>query len=134
MKLEELQEFTLPFRFTQDDVNKFIEITGDDNPIHYDADYSSGTVFKRPIMHGFLSASVFSRIFGTLFPGEGTIYLSQSLRFVRPMYVEEAYLAHVRVVEIIREKHQCRLLTRVLNGQEEETIVGDAMLLNRHRI
>ena len=68
------------YSFSQDDVKLFAQITGDTNPLHLDEEYAKGTIFKTKIMHGFLSASVFSKVFGTLFPGEGCIYLEQNLK------------------------------------------------------
>ena len=128
------QTFELPFQFSQDQVDQFALVTGDDNPLHLDAAYAAGTLFKRPIMHGFLSASVFSRIFGTLFPGEGTIYLSQNLRFLRPMFVEEPYRAVVEVVEADPEKHLARIQTEIKDNQGKTTISGEALLLNQEKI
>jgi acyl dehydratase len=72
------ETYSHEFKFTQNEVNQFAEVTGDKNPVHTDAEYAAKTMFKRPIMHGMLSASLFSKVFGTLFPGEGTIYLKQS--------------------------------------------------------
>jgi len=69
-KLNEKDEYRLTFSYSQEQVNKFAEVTGDNNPLHLDEEYAATTMFKRPIMHGFLGGSVFSKIFGTLFPGE----------------------------------------------------------------
>ena len=84
-------QFEHLFSFTQEDVEAFAKVTGDNNPVHLDESYAAKTMFKRPIMHGMLGAAVFSKVFGTMFPGEGTIYLSQSLSFLKPMYVSENY-------------------------------------------
>ena len=65
---------------TKEDVLKFGELTGDMNQAHFDADYCSRTPFKEPIVHGMLIGSLFSKIFGTEYPGEGTIYCGQSLK------------------------------------------------------
>ena len=73
------------FQFSQEEVNQFAQVTGDKNPVHTDAAYAATTMFKKPIMHGMLSASLFSKVFGTLFPGEGTIYLKQSSS---PLYAD----------------------------------------------
>lgn len=73
------QVYTHEFSFTQDEVNRFAEVTGDKNPVHTDAAYAAKTLFRKPVMHGMLGAALFSKVFGTLFPGEGTIYLKQSL-------------------------------------------------------
>ena len=101
--IEVNQVYTHDFQFSQEEVNRFAEVTGDKNPVHTDAEYAAKTMFKRPIMHGMLSASLFSKVFGTLFPGEGTIYLKQSLNFLKPMYVDVTYEAVFTVKEVKEE-------------------------------
>ena len=64
--IEQNEEFRHTFSFTQEDVIKFAEVTGDKNPLHLDADYAAKTPFSQPIMHGFLAGSVFSKIFGII--------------------------------------------------------------------
>ncbi|MCB0637439.1 MAG: MaoC family dehydratase, partial [Lewinella sp.] len=98
------------------------------------ATYAAGTMFKKPIIHGFLSGAIFSKIFGMDFPGEGTIYLSQSMQFRRPMYVGETYTARVEVTAIDREKHRCTMSAKVLDARGKETIVGEAELMNAGRV
>lgn len=129
-KLNVGDQFTTEFQYSQAHVEAFMETTGDRNPIHHDADYASQTVFKRPIIHGFLSGAIFSKIFGTQFPGEGTIYLSQELKFMRPMYVDEPYKAVVEVIKVDREKHRCIMATQVFDRNGKATIGGQAVLMN----
>jgi acyl dehydratase len=82
-------------------------------------------------MHGFLGGSVFSRIFGTLFPGEGTIYLSQNLRFMRPMFVDTPYEAILTISEIDREKHRATVQTQVVDVHSgKATIEGEAIVMH----
>src|SRR6478735_7268132 len=97
-------EFEYGFQFTQVEVKKFADITGDFNPIHLDADYAAQTPFKKPIMHGFLSGSIFSKVFGTQYPGEGTIYMEQQMNFRRPMFVDTKYAVKFKVLECDNEK------------------------------
>jgi acyl dehydratase len=87
------------FSFSQEEVEQFAQLTGDKNPIHLDAAYAAQTQFKKPIMHGMISACVFSKVLGMDFPGEGTVYLKQSLQFKRPMYAGETYTATFEVLE-----------------------------------
>ncbi|MBK8491994.1 MAG: MaoC family dehydratase [Saprospirales bacterium] len=124
------QSYEIEFQFSQDQVDQFARVTGDDNPIHLDPVYAAKTIFRKPIMHGFLSASIFSRIFGTLFPGEGTIYLSQQLNFLKPMYVDQLYKAVVRIAEIFPDKHQAKISTEVHGDNGKLTISGDALVLH----
>lgn len=130
MKIQPGQQYEVSIQYSQEQVNAFMEVTGDRNPLHHDAEYAGQTIFKRPIIHGFLSASVFSKIFGTSFPGEGTIYLSQSLNFLRPMYVDQPYRAVVEVTELFPEKNQGRFTTHVLDERGKLTIAGEALLMN----
>jgi len=119
------------FSFSQNDVEKFAEVTGDKNPIHLDNNYAAQTVFKRPIMHGFLGGSIFSKVFGTLFPGEGTIYLKQSMAFVKPMYVDTQYEAVFTVREVIKEKNRA-IVDTIINelSSGDATIKGEATVMN----
>ena len=100
MKIQLNDIYKHEFSFSQSDIVKFADVTGDKNPVHLDANYAATTMFKVPIMHGMLGASLFSKVFGTLFPGEVTIYLKQSLAFMKPMFVDTAYEAVFTVKEI----------------------------------
>ena len=92
--------------FSQTDVNKFAEITGDNNPIHIDKEYAQKTPFGKRIVHGFLAGAVFSKVFGTQWPGEGTIYLFQDMIFKAPVFVDQNYTARFKIVEIDEIKHR----------------------------
>jgi 3-hydroxybutyryl-CoA dehydratase len=116
------------FSFSQEQVNLFIQLTGDDNPIHYDEAFASNTVFRKPIIHGFLSSSVFSKILGIKMPGYGTIYLKQEMNFKKPMYVDTTYTCVIEILEI--EKNRAKLSTQVLNEKKEVVIDGYAIVLN----
>jgi acyl dehydratase len=133
--IENGQVYTHEFQFSQDEVNRFAEVTGDKNPVHLDAAYAAGTMFKRPIMHGMLGASLFSKVFGTLFPGEGTIYLKQSLSFLRPMYVDTAYEAVFTVKEVIKDKNRAVIET-LIKDKAQGTVCtsGEATVMNVEKI
>lgn len=121
-------EYQLSFSFSQEDVVKFSEASGDHNPIHLDATYAKETIFKKPIIHGFLGSSIFSRVFGTLFPGEGTIYLKQELSFLRPMYAAVDYIAYFKVLEVIPEKHRALVQTQIRDGRDKLITTGEALI------
>src|SRR3990172_4236067 len=90
IRIENGFQYKYEFSFSDDDIIGFAKVSGDHNPIHLDEEYASKTIFKKRIIHGFLGGSVFSKVFGTIVPGEGTIYLSQSLKFMGPMYIGES--------------------------------------------
>ena len=132
-KLHLNQTFSTNFSFSQQDVADFARVTGDNNPVHLDEEFASKTIFKTRIMHGMLGACVFSKVFGTLFPGEGTIYLSQSVNFLKPMYVDIIYEAHFEVMEIL-EKNRARISTSILTNEGKKVVVGEALVMNIEKI
>lgn len=105
------------FRFSQADVEEFARVTGDNNPLHLDAEFAVQTPFKRPIIHGMLGASVFTKVLGTEFPGYGSVYLKQTLEFLRPMFVETDYEAVFTVISTNPEKRTADVSTEIKDGQ-----------------
>lgn len=129
------QKCELEFSYSQSEVDAFAALTGDNNPLHLDAAYAADTMFKKPIIHGFLGGSIFSKILGTEFPGEGTVYLSQSLHFKRPMYVDILYKAIVTVKEIDLNKNIAVLDTLVVDKATNKPVIsGEATVMNKSRI
>lgn len=133
--IEQGTTYTHEFRFTQKEVELFAQVTGDKNPVHLDAEYAAKTMFKRPIMHGFLGGSVFSKVFGTLFPGEGTIYLKQSMAFMRPMFVDTDYEVRMNVKEVNKEKHRAVVETVIADKATGDVVIsGEATVMNVEKI
>lgn len=123
------------FRFSQADVEAFARVTGDNNPLHLDADFAAQTPFKRPIIHGMLGASIFTKVLGTEFPGYGSIYLSQTTEFLRPMFVDTDYEATFTVQTINPEKHVAEILGEIRDKQTGKvTTRGIATLMHREKI
>ncbi|MFI5141502.1 MAG: MaoC family dehydratase [Bacteroidia bacterium] len=130
------QTYSHEFNFSQADVIAFANATGDKNPVHLDADFAAKTQFKRPIMHGMLSASLFSKVFGTLFPGEGTIYLKQTLNFLKPMYVDTDYVAEFVVKDVIKDKNRATIETLIKQKAPGGFVCtsGEAVIMNVDKI
>lgn len=123
------------FRFSQADVIDFARVTGDNNPLHLDADFAATTPFKRPIIHGMLGASVFTKVLGTEFPGYGSVYLGQTLEFLRPMFVDTDYEAVFTVQSVDPGKHTAEILGELRDLQTEKvTTRGVATLMHREKI
>ena len=110
--------------FTEEDVERFIAITGDVNPLHVDEDFAAGTRFGRRVLHGMLTASIFSTMVGMLLPGTGAIYRSQTLSFLRPVAVGEAVTAHFVVRSVDRAKHRLTIDAWIENAAGERVIEG----------
>ena len=84
---------------SREDIELFARVSGDTNPAHLDAEYAAGTMFKGVIGHGIWSASIVSAVLGTCLPGPGTIYLSQDLKFRRPVRPSDKVTATVTAKE-----------------------------------
>jgi acyl dehydratase len=122
------------FRFSQEDVVKFAELTGDNNPIHLDPEYAASTNFKRPIIHGMLGATVFTKVLGTQFPGFGSIYLKQTLEFLRPMFVDTDYKAVFTITSIQPEKHIAEISGELIDITTRKAVTrGLATLMNKEK-
>ena len=125
------QSFTLDICFSELQIIKFAEVSGDFNPIHFDDKAAEKLGFKRKIVHGFLSSSVFSRIIGMDFPGNGSIYLSQTLKFIKPVYENVVYLAKFEIVDYIIEKKRFVLSTILIEKDSDVIVItGEAIVYN----
>lgn len=85
---------------TEADIVMFAGVSGDTNPVHINAEFAAGTMFKERIAHGMLSASFLSTVFGTKLPGPGAIYMNQNLNFKAPVHIGDTVNASVTLREI----------------------------------
>jgi acyl dehydratase len=126
---------TYCFRFSQADVEAFAAVTGDTNPLHLDATFAAQTPFKRPIIHGMLGASIFTKVLGTEFPGYGSVYMAQTFEFLRPMFVETDYEVTFTVQTTDPVKHIAEILGEVRDLQTGKvTTRGVAKLMHKEKI
>ena len=123
----DVAEVTYPV--TAETIREFVTASGDDNPIHSDATFAAGTRFGRVIAPGMLTGSFVSSVIGTRLPGPGTIYLSQSFRFMRPVFVGDRVTARVEVAERVPERNRLRLGTTCVNQDGELLLEGEAWVL-----
>jgi 3-hydroxybutyryl-CoA dehydratase len=112
-----------------DGVAEFVEAVGDYNPIHSDPEYAARTSFKEPIAPGVFTAGLISAAIGTELPGPGAIYLSQTLKFLKPVKIGDTITARVTLVELVRERNRIRLSTVCLNQHGEEVLTGEAWVM-----
>lgn len=129
--LEDLSEgmtASLERTVSERDVVRFAEVTGDANPLHFDAEFAATTVFGAPIAHGILSAGYISAVIGTRLPGPGTVYLSQELKFRAPVRIGDAVIARVTVAAVDRDRRRVRLDTACLVGGKI-VVEGEALVL-----
>jgi acyl dehydratase len=120
---------------TAETIREFVDATGDDNPLHSDPAFAATTRFGQVIAPGILTGGLISAVIGTRLPGPGTVYVSQSLRFLRPVQIGDTITARVRVAEILRERNRVHLETACLNQAGEPVLEGEAWILpSRARI
>jgi acyl dehydratase len=117
------------YTVTAETIREFVTASGDDNPIHSDAAFAGETRFGRVIAPGMLTGSFVSSVIGTRLPGPGTIYLSQSFRFLRPVFIGDRVTARVEVVERLAERDRLRLRTTCVNQSGELLLEGEAWVL-----
>ena len=123
------QSYEKSFVITAELIERFADVTGDHNPIHLDEDYAGRSIFKRRVAQGMLQAGLLSGILGCHFPGVGTIYLSQTLKFIKPVFIKDQITLRLKVLEIINEKNQVRLETLFTNQKGEVVITGEALVM-----
>jgi 3-oxoacyl-[acyl-carrier protein] reductase len=109
---------------SQADVDAFAALTGDYNPLHVDESFSRKTMFRRPVVHGMVSASFISTLIGTLMPGSGALWTSQTIEFLLPAFVGDT----ITVKGVVEQKSVATrvliLKVKVLNQHGHELIVG----------
>ena len=114
---------------TDADIHAFADVTGDHNPIHLDDEYAATTRFGGRIAHGMLSASLISGVLASELPGAGSVYLSQTLKFVKPVFPGDTVTARVTVTGIRDDKPIVTLKTVCVNQHNELVLKGEATVL-----
>lgn len=120
--------YTEIFVLDDNKVKAFADVSGDKNPIHLDSNFAAKTIFKKNIVHGILVASLFSKILGNNLPGEGSIYLGQNLKFLRPVFVNEEIKIVVKIENIRQDKPIITLSTICYNSENEIAVEGEAIM------
>ncbi len=114
---------------TNRDIQLFAAVSGDVNPAHVDALYAKSSHFHEIIAHGMLGASLISTVLGTRFPGPGTIYLGQSLKFLKPVHIGETLTVTVTVKSLDDVKRRLILDTRCVDQAGDVVIEGEAEVM-----
>ncbi|MCI0476327.1 MAG: MaoC family dehydratase [Anaerolineales bacterium] len=115
--------FTQTHTLTQDAFNRFAALSGDDNPIHVDPEFSARTRFGKPVAHGMYLYSLICGVIVQQFPG--AIQVSQALMFPAPSLVGETITVCARVIEI--QNDAIRFETTVVKANGELGLQGEAV-------
>jgi 3-hydroxybutyryl-CoA dehydratase len=111
---------------TQTIIDQFVGAVGDANPLHSDPAFAQQTLFGRPIAPGIWTAGFVSGVIGTKLPGPGCIYISQTLSFLKPVFLGDTVTARVEIVELVAERNRARLTTECINQHGETVLRGEA--------
>lgn len=114
---------------TKKDIQLFAIVTGDMNPAHLDETYAKTDIFQQIVGHGMWTGSMFSTLLGMQLPGLGTIYLSQTLKFLKPVHLGDTITAAVKVIAKDDKKKHITLETLCANEKGEHVLEGVAVVL-----
>ncbi|MEM7614444.1 MAG: bifunctional enoyl-CoA hydratase/phosphate acetyltransferase, partial [Pseudomonadota bacterium] len=114
---------------TAQDIDAFAVVSGDVNPAHVDAEFAQGDIFHKVIAHGMWGGALISNVLGTQLPGPGTIYLEQSLKFLKPVGIGDTVTVRVTVTEKLADKKRLTLECLCTNGDGKAVIAGQAHVI-----
>jgi 3-hydroxybutyryl-CoA dehydratase len=118
---------------TEADILLFAAVSGDNYPLHVDAEYAKTTRFGQRAAHGMLSASLLSTVVGMLLQKPGGIYVEQSIRFKRPVFIGDTLTAKAEVTELVPERRRMRIAAGVVNQRGETVLEGDGLIQKDER-
>lgn len=122
-------KFSTKRRITDEMIRGFAELSGDHNPIHLDEEFAAATRFGRRIAHGMISGALISAVLGNQFPGRKIVYLSQTMRFVAPVFIDDTITTTGTITKIREEKNIVFLETVCTNQDDEVTLRGEAAVM-----
>ncbi len=116
---------------TESMVKEFAKLSGDYNPLHMDENYSKSTKFKKRVCHGLLLTSFFSQLLGMHMPGKNSLYLSQTVKFVSPCFINDEIIVEGKVIDKSSSTKIITLKTTITNTTGNRLIDGQAKVLVR---
>lgn len=128
---EEIQigeKMTFSKTITEADIFAFAGITGDFNPLHVDAEFAKGTIFKQRVAHGMLTAGLINNTL-TAIGGLGTIHLSQAVKFMAPVFIGDTVTVHSEVAGKDPAKNRFTIKSTITNQGGKVVIEGEALLM-----
>lgn len=108
------------------DLRSYAEITGDYNPLHFDDAFAARTRFRRRVAQGGIAAGLLNALVAMDLPGPGTVFMSQSLTYHRPVYVGDTLTARVEVAALKPDKPVCQLKFQIANQSGEVVLEAEA--------
>lgn len=134
MKFEDLKlgmSASVSKTITDADIMLYAGISLDINPVHLNEEYAKNTIFKGKVAHGMMTAGLISAVLGTKLPGEGSIYLSQNIKFTAPVKVGDTITAICEIISLDEFKKIVTLKTTCYNQEKITVLDGEAKILKK---
>jgi acyl dehydratase len=126
MTLSVGQKAQRSLHLTEEHVRLYAQISGDHNPLHFDADFASRTTFGRLVVQGGLTTGLLHALVAMDLPGPGTVFLSQNWKFTAPVFIGDRITAEVTVLSVHAVKPVTQLGVRVWREDGETVLEGEA--------
>ncbi len=126
MKIEKGATATRSITLTQEHVEKFAELSGDYNPLHFDEEFAAATRFGRLVVQGGLTTGLLHALVAMDLPGPGTVFLSQNWKFTAPVYIGDTITAEAEVLSVHESKPVTHMSFRVSREGDETVLEGEA--------
>lgn len=120
------QQASRTLTLTHEHVEKFAEISGDRNPLHFDEGFAAKTSFGRLVVQGGLTTGLLHALVAMDMPGPGTVFLSQNWKFTAPVYIGDTITAHAEILSVHASKPVTRLQVRVVRDDGTTVLEGEA--------
>lgn len=113
---------------TEKMIQQYAELSGDYNALHFDDSFAKETIFGKRIAHGGITASIISSLLGNDLPGNGCVFINQTLQYRKPLYVGDVATGEVIVRKIIPEKNRVLMDSVVYNQLGDIVLEGTALM------
>lgn len=114
--------------FSEDDVEAFAAISGDRNPLHFDADFAARTRLERLVVQGGLTTGLFNALVAERLPGPGSVFLHQEWDYPAPVYIGDTVTAEAEVIEARADKPITRLRCVARRDDGTEVLRGECLV------
>jgi len=111
---------------TTEHVQTFARMSGDYNPLHFDAAFAARTKFGRLVVQGGLTTGLLHALVAMDMPGPGTVFLSQNWKFTAPVYIGDTITADAEVVSVHPSKPVTELRVKVARQDGTTVLEGEA--------
>ncbi|MGI8641241.1 MAG: MaoC family dehydratase [Pyrinomonadaceae bacterium] len=129
MQLKIGDKFSTTKQITDSVVRAFAELSGDFNPIHLDDEFAARTQFGKRIAHGMISGALISAVLGYEFKERKVVYLSQTMKFIAPVFIDDTVTATATVVNIREDKPIVTIETVCTNQKDETVVTGEGKIM-----